>query len=148
MRVPPWKACGRVAPDAAEVAAGHAHEGAGQAGERRFALDARVDLVDDEGVFFHGGGGAWSRAETLSIERAERLTRVKTRVSDTKRPCGLDGRHPMPDNAVSMFSEFLLRCVISGSIACALYFVFAGIMARYYNRKVAATSCGTTSSSA
>ena len=35
-----------------------------------------------------------------------------------------------------MLSDFLLRCVISGSIACALYFVFAGLMARYHNRKV------------
>ena len=44
----------RVAPHAAQVAARRAHEGAGQPGERRFALDARVDLVDDERVFLHG----------------------------------------------------------------------------------------------
>jgi sterol desaturase/sphingolipid hydroxylase (fatty acid hydroxylase superfamily) len=36
-----------------------------------------------------------------------------------------------------MLSEFLLRCLISGSIACALYFVFAWLMTRRYDRKVA-----------
>jgi sterol desaturase/sphingolipid hydroxylase (fatty acid hydroxylase superfamily) len=35
-----------------------------------------------------------------------------------------------------MLSEFLLRCAISGTIACALYFAFASIVARSYNRKV------------
>ena len=35
-----------------------------------------------------------------------------------------------------MIQEFLLRCAISGSIACVLYFVSASIVARYFNRKV------------
>jgi lathosterol oxidase len=36
-----------------------------------------------------------------------------------------------------MIQEFLLRCAISGSIACALYFVSATVVARYHNRPVA-----------
>jgi len=43
-----------VAPGAAKVAACEADEGARDADEGRFALDALVDLVDDEGVLFHG----------------------------------------------------------------------------------------------
>jgi sterol desaturase/sphingolipid hydroxylase (fatty acid hydroxylase superfamily) len=35
-----------------------------------------------------------------------------------------------------MLTEFLLRCVISGSIACILYLISAGIMARLHGRKV------------
>src|SRR5580693_9128445 len=42
----------------------------------------------------------------------------------------------LPGKCGPMLSEFLLRCAISGSIACALYFVFAGIMSRFHNRKV------------
>ena len=49
-----------VAPRAAQVAAGRSHERARQAGERRFALDACVDLVDDEGVFLRHGAQALS----------------------------------------------------------------------------------------
>ena len=41
----------RVAPRAAQVAARRAHEGARHPGEGRFALDACVDLVNDERVF-------------------------------------------------------------------------------------------------
>ena len=42
-----------IAPRAAKVAPGQAHEGARHADERRFALHASIDLVDDERVLFH-----------------------------------------------------------------------------------------------
>src|SRR5690242_7728052 len=35
-----------------------------------------------------------------------------------------------------MSLEFLLRCTISGAIACTLYLVSAGIMAHFHGRKV------------
>jgi hypothetical protein len=58
----PVEGLSRVAPDAAQIATGQPHEGAGQAGEGRFSLDARVDLVNDQCIFLHGA--ALSRADS------------------------------------------------------------------------------------
>ena len=38
----------RIAPDAARVADGQAHEHTGQPGKSRFALDAAINLVDQQ----------------------------------------------------------------------------------------------------
>src|SRR6202007_1370700 len=56
----------RVAPRAAQVAPRQTHEPARQPGERRLALDARVNLVHDERVFFHAAFGGLPRLESAA----------------------------------------------------------------------------------